>query len=401
MHKNKLATRPIVSTSGTLLYALGVWCDEKLQIAAQKQRSYFKNTFDLKKDLDKLVLPPNAYLFTSDAVSMYTNIPTTLALRKIGEYLAEEAFEGIPVPHLMRALRLVMKFNIFQFGDTFWRQKTGTAMGTPPAPPWATLYFAIFENNFLDDFTDCLLMYRRFIDDVFGIFLYDPSRPERYDQLRDAMNTCGSRLAWVMEPPAKSVIFMDVVIKIKEGHIVTTLYEKEHNLHLYIPPHSCHPPGLLPGMVHGMVFRIYTLCSDAEDQKQKTLDFFFQMQRRGWSPTILRPLFKTAIRRAINYKGPKSIQEKQRQSNRTVLFHLRYHPKNPPSSQLQKLWTRHICQPPQPARPLWKHRNWRFKKIEIDRMVICYNRPLNLGNLLSYRVLKDITSGPPASSFCD
>ena len=401
VHKTRLSTRPIVSTSGTLLYAVGVWCDEKLQIAAQKQRSYFKNTFDLKKDLDNVVLPPNAYLFTSDAVSMYTNIPTTLALQKIGEYLRKEKFPGIPVDDLMRALRLIMKYNVFQFGDTFWKQKTGTAMGTPPAPPWATLFFAIFEDVFLDTFSDCLLMYRRFIDDVFGIFVHDPTRPERYDELRKAMNECGSRLQWEMEPPSKSVAFMDLVITIRGSHIETTLYEKEHHLHLYIPPHSYHPPGLLPGMVHGMIFRINTLCSEQSDKNKKTLNFFFQLQRRGWSPSTLRPIFKKAIRRAISYTGPKTAYAKNKQSKRSVLFHLRYHPQNPSSSMLQHLWNKHICNPPWPKKPLWIHRNYRFKKIEVDRMVVCYNRPLNLGNLLSYRVLKDSTTGPPASSFCD
>ena len=104
VHKNKLSTRPIVSTSGTLLRALGVWCDEKLQIAARKQRSYFKDTFELKKTLDKIVLPPNAKLFTSNVVSMYTNIPTKKALQKIAKYLQSTQFKGIPVKALMKAL---------------------------------------------------------------------------------------------------------------------------------------------------------------------------------------------------------------------------------------------------------------------------------------------------------
>jgi hypothetical protein len=62
-----------------------------------------------------------------------------------------------------------MKNNIFTFGDTIWKQRTGTAMGTPPAPPWATLYYVLHENDFLPRFEDNLPLYRRFIDDVFGI----------------------------------------------------------------------------------------------------------------------------------------------------------------------------------------------------------------------------------------
>ena len=49
--------------------------------------SYLKNTKDLKDALVQLQLPPGAMLFTADAVSMYTNIDTRIALRSIGQYL--------------------------------------------------------------------------------------------------------------------------------------------------------------------------------------------------------------------------------------------------------------------------------------------------------------------------
>ena len=84
-----LKSHPIVSCSGSLLHGLGVWVDRKLQEVAQKTVSYSKNTLELKKQLLELHLPPNACLFTADAVSMYTNIPTHMALNLIGKYLTQ------------------------------------------------------------------------------------------------------------------------------------------------------------------------------------------------------------------------------------------------------------------------------------------------------------------------
>jgi hypothetical protein len=45
-----------------------------------------------------------------------------------------------------------------------------------PCPPYAILYYAILENRFLDAFPDNLRFYKRFIDDVFGIWIIaDPA----------------------------------------------------------------------------------------------------------------------------------------------------------------------------------------------------------------------------------
>ena len=84
---NQLKSRPIVSGPGSLLHGRGVWVDRKLQEVAQNTISYFKNTLELKKQLLDLNLPTNTILFTADAVSMYTNIPTHTALNLIGKYL--------------------------------------------------------------------------------------------------------------------------------------------------------------------------------------------------------------------------------------------------------------------------------------------------------------------------
>eukprot|EP00956_Cyclotella_meneghiniana_P035928 scaffold119601_cov26-Cyclotella_meneghiniana.AAC.2 len=68
-------------------------------------------------------------------------------------------------------MNIVFRNNLFKFGDTYWRQKSGTAMGTPPAPPYATIFYAIHENEMLKKWSERVPFYKRFIDDVFGIWL--------------------------------------------------------------------------------------------------------------------------------------------------------------------------------------------------------------------------------------
>jgi hypothetical protein len=56
----------------------------------QAQPSYFRDSFVLKDILDKMRLPPNALLFTSNATLMYTNIETTPALEEVSKFLQNQ-----------------------------------------------------------------------------------------------------------------------------------------------------------------------------------------------------------------------------------------------------------------------------------------------------------------------
>ena len=401
VHKSPLKTRPIVSCSGSLLEALGIWVDDKLQIAAKQQRSYFKSSFDLKRELLSLNLPANASLFTADAQSMYTNIPTDRAIHFIAKHLRQTEYPGIPTKALIEALTIVMKNNIFTFGDTTWQQKTGTAMGTPPAPPWATLYFALCEEIFLPLFGGNLLLYRRFIDDILGIWLADADPVTdlaNWTKFQEAVNNPIFALTWDFSDRCQAIDFMDLHLSIKDNQIQTTLYEKPTNLHLYIPPASCHPPGLLRGIVFGLVLRIFTLCSDRDDTKFRVEQFFHQLQRRGYHRNHILPLFQEAILRAESYTGdtPPTAADRRR-IRQSLIFHIPYHPQNPPSRAIQSAWHSSVANPAY-GRPLSQIKNSSGTEIGLDQLIIAYTRPPNLGNLLSYRKLKN-TSGPPVSSF--
>ena len=237
-----LKSRPIVSCPGSLLHGLGVWVDRKLQEVAQRIVSYFKNTLELKKELLNLNLPRNARLFTADAVSMYTNIPTHTALNLIGKYLDQyqrKYNNDYPKDTVRAGLRLVMTMNIFTFGDLTLKQLNGTAMGTPPAPPYATIYYGIHEEKFLPHHAQRVVFYRRFIDDVIGIWCPHHNHEQdtlEWDHFKNKMNAFPG-LTWEFSERAKTIDFMDMTISINKSNCIeTTLFEKRLNLHLYIPP---------------------------------------------------------------------------------------------------------------------------------------------------------------------
>ena len=395
-----LKSRPIVACLGSLLHPLGIWTDRKLQALAKEQVSYFRNSYDLRQELCSTHYHPTAQLFTADAISMYTNIPTNTAIMLIAKHIRTSITEVRPQQNeaLIAALKLVMLNNIFSFGDMTFKQMNGTAMGTPPAPPYATIYYGLHESKFLPQYQNHVIFYKRFIDDVLGIWL--PHRNPKinsqlWDEFTASMNNYPG-LTWEFNTPTNKVDFMDLTISITNGNISMSLFEKPLNLHLYIPPHSAHPPGLLPGIVHSTLFRIFTLCSDHNDRILRTKVFFKRLQARGYKSDHIKPLFNKAIARAQRYSRPTN---RATNDNNTVILHLPFHPNDPPSHKIQQAWCDTIASPKYHM-PLPQMRNPKSReKCNIDRMIIAYRRPMNLGNLLSHRNLNTTQTAPPVSSY--
>ena len=67
---------------------------------------------------------------------------------------------------------------------------------------------------------------------------------------------------------------MDLTISITNGKIETTLFKKELNLYLYIPPHSAHAPDVLAGLVIGQVLQFHQLYTRKDDVIKKSSNYF-------------------------------------------------------------------------------------------------------------------------------
>jgi hypothetical protein len=155
-----------------------------LMVVSKKLPNIFhltlSSSFELVHDICAINnVSTTATLFTMDAVAMYTNIETTHALSEINKFLRTDRpdiclNEDINIDALMNALEIIMRHNIFKFGDTYLLQTSGTAMGTPPAPTYSTLYFAIHETKIIPTFPQ-ISFYRRYIDDCFIIWV--PTSP--------------------------------------------------------------------------------------------------------------------------------------------------------------------------------------------------------------------------------
>ena len=432
VHKSPWQLRPIVSLSGSLLFGVGKWLDQQLQPFIKKLPTYLSSSYALKSQLDYLPLSGTSFenmsMFTGDITAMYPNIQIADALPKIQFYLSTATQCSAPLrTAILEALELIMSRNCFRFGDTYWLQLDGTAMGAPPAPSFATLYYGIFELELLSTFKDHLFYLRRYIDDQFGIWIHHPDPTidkQKWDAFQEMQQSFCS-LNWTFSSRSTQVNFLDLTIHLERSSIYTTLYDKPLNLHLYIPWTSAHTPSVRSSVVISGIYRILRLVSRHNDKQQALENFFSRLLARGYNYNFLYRTFQHSLKK---FQQPKPIQRnlENKSGLQPCFLHLPYHCQDLPRQYIQRAWREHVFQPNNrsykrifPNACIFQDRNWdyiwqphdiagwRYKRvpaklvphtyyeppldylqncnnkfIKIDRLIVAYSRPHNLKNLL-------------------
>ena len=218
VHKSPIKFRPIVSTCGTAVSVLSSWLDYQLQKLKQHISTYLKDSDDLIEQLKELEpLQYNAKLITADARQMYTEINTDHALEVLKMFLEELDDEGklpssFDINAVLEAAKIVMRWNIFECGDCYFRQMTGTAMGTPAACMWAVIYYYWHEKHLLlPRHHKTVPFLRRYIDDMIAVVLVggeDGATADDFESFKSDLNNFGPKpLIWDANDPAQSVDF--------------------------------------------------------------------------------------------------------------------------------------------------------------------------------------------------
>jgi len=374
VHKNPVSLRPVISSINSFSSIFSNWLDYKMKQLLPLIKSYTKNSFDVLEELKNLPIPSNALLFSADAKSMYTNIDTAVGIQTFRDFFVaqeEQIPSSFPINLFLKILELVMSNNIFNFGNTTWLQLSGTAMGTPAACSYATITYGHHENTrILTEFNSQLLYYRRYIDDIFGVWIPPTTNREAtWNNFKKRLNEWGT-LEWIIQNPSKKTIFLDLHFELKGSIIHTSTFQKELNLYLYIPPRSAHPPSCLKGLISGEMRR-YWLQNNTKNFESMLEKFIIRLTNRGHLLQNLLPIFQHAAR----HLGNVTLQKQQQKISDTLFIHQRYHPKGLKRKDIRDVYDETL-------KPF----------LDFDNMTVAISRPRNLGEVLTKTPLEKPTS---------
>ena len=184
----------------------------------------------------------------------------------------------MPVDCILSLIRLVLENNHFQFNNDNYLQKMGTAMGSPMAPAYASLFMGKLEQDFLKSRSLAPSIWLRFLDDIFMV--WDHSI-ESLHSFIDALNSFHSSIKFTYNISTKTVNFLDVtVFKSENLEFLLLMYMyKSTNVHQYVEYSSCHPKSCKNGIPYSQGKRYRRIISNDKKFEESILqlcDFFLE-----------------------------------------------------------------------------------------------------------------------------
>ena len=215
---------------------------------------------------------------------------------------------GAPSPHTIGVLlETILKNNNLSFMDRHFLQLVGTAMGTKAAPPYANLFMGRHEETIRETFIWAILFWKRFIDDIFLIFI---GTTKQLQSMKDFMNNLHPTIKFTFEHSTQEISFLDMKIHIGTDHkLSTTLYRKPTDCAALLHFHSNHSLKCKESIVFSQALRYNLLIAD-DNVLQKELDSLtISLLARKYSLEVIARNISEALlhsRDILLYRTPKA-----------------------------------------------------------------------------------------------
>ena len=197
------------------------------------------------------------------------------------------------------------------------------------------------------------------------------------------MNNFG-KLKWTFEPLSTSTTFLDLHITLSSQNISFSTYQKPHNLYLYLPPHSAHPPGIIRSLIYGLLRKYWIQNSSTNDFRKMTQLLFQRLVARGHSPHTLLPLFLSAASTIKQHSPFKNISRTPPSQHPNEIFlKWKFHPLDISRRAIQHSYQQ-TCNLPSFSAPggFRSLHTDHGTNMRIKKLTIAYTRDNNLRDLL-------------------
>ena len=160
--------RPVISNCGTATEKVSEFLDHVLKSIMQQKGSYIKDSGDFIKKLKEIKEVANdAIMVTADVFGHYPIIRHDVGLEALRKTLDERVNKKMVLRTLIKWQKMFWKITTLNLMVKLNNNFLATAIGTKFAPSYACIFMEKVEIEFLESQVYRLLVWFRYIDDVF------------------------------------------------------------------------------------------------------------------------------------------------------------------------------------------------------------------------------------------
>ena len=328
IHKTPIKGRPIVPSMSWITFNLSKWIANQLNpLVTEFCPNVLRDSTQLIQDLT-LINSNNIQTFqytllSADVEALYPNMDIKTGLSLIKNFLEEINWETSQRRELLLwAMDFTLKKGYIHFKGMIFQQTNGAAMGSPMIPPYANIFMHMLERETVKKYSQDILLYKRFIDDVFLIIL---NKSTTIQKLQTDLNNLKPFIKLTWSPPSLKQDFLDITITndLKHSKFQTNTFQKPLNKYSYIPFKSYHTLNMKSGFIKGETLRYARLCSKKKDFNRMTALFTIRLQRRGYPLHFIKNSMKE-----INFTlRTQYIINNSKQKKIPYIFKTLYNPK--------------------------------------------------------------------------
>ena len=327
-HKDNTPVRLLTTGCNTAIENLSRFLEVHSAPLTTQLPSRIKDTGHLLELIDVINLkglPEGTILVSFDVVNMFPNIDNERGIQTLRTAYDKRTSPKPSTECLIEALRLCLYCNNSTFNNTHLLQTNGTATGAPNSCSYSDLAMQPIDDAI---FAECaanfaeLLFFGRYRDDCLILWV---GSLERLHQFHDFINTLDPYLKFTIEIGGYFITVLDLRIGIHEGRLITSVYSKPTDSHLYLQAESCHQEASINGIQKGVALRLRRICSTLDEFDAKSKEYSAYLVARGHNPYMVQSAFQSVRALTVSQARTKA----QRSVNKKVIFSTKFNPLGP------------------------------------------------------------------------
>jgi hypothetical protein len=213
----------------------------------------------------------------------------------------------------LNLVRIILQQNYFQYKDSFYKPKTGIAMGSPLSGIVAEIFLQHWEGQLLKHAMEnkSILYYTRYVDNIFIIYNQEKISPlliqEQFDSQHKAIHFTAT------EENNNQIAYLDLNIANRQGHIEIDIFRKPTTTDTTINSASCHLGEHKMATFKNWLHRMYRLPLSKENREKELNTIIGIVENNGYNGQQIIKLDNTV-------KAKKPLNKDSKEGKKWVTF---------------------------------------------------------------------------------